>query len=281
MQQNTKEWLDFRKDKIGASDAPIIVGVSPWSTPFQLWEEKLGLREPRPMTAAMQDGKDNEAMILRFYNAAMGVDLQPKVLQHLKWPWMMASLDGYSDEHMVEIKYAGKEDHARAQQGEVPAKYIPQLQHQLCVAGMDWMHYVSSPRNGEMRDTKILKVYRDDEFLDELIALETEFFNMMQNFCPPEMGDKDCSERSDAEWMQLAYDLTKAKLELADQEAKFEELRKRAIDLAAGQSVIGGGIRLTKTHRKGNVDYKAIPELRGVDLELYRGKPSSIWRLTT
>lgn len=40
--QNTQEWEKFRLQKIGASDAPIIMGVSPWKTPFQLWLEKQG-----------------------------------------------------------------------------------------------------------------------------------------------------------------------------------------------------------------------------------------------
>lgn len=40
--QNTQEWEKFRLQKIGASDAPIIMGVSPWKTPFQLWLEKTG-----------------------------------------------------------------------------------------------------------------------------------------------------------------------------------------------------------------------------------------------
>ncbi len=43
--QHSNEWLELRKNKIGASDAPIIMKVSPWKTPYRLWEEKLGLTE--------------------------------------------------------------------------------------------------------------------------------------------------------------------------------------------------------------------------------------------
>ena len=42
MEQKSEEWLDWRKKGIGSSDAPIIMGVSPWKTPFELWEEKTG-----------------------------------------------------------------------------------------------------------------------------------------------------------------------------------------------------------------------------------------------
>ena len=42
IEQGTKRWLEERMSYIGGSDAPIIMGVSPWKTPYQLWEEKMG-----------------------------------------------------------------------------------------------------------------------------------------------------------------------------------------------------------------------------------------------
>jgi len=38
LQQNTPEWIAFRVDKLGASDAPIIMESSPWTTPDRDWE---------------------------------------------------------------------------------------------------------------------------------------------------------------------------------------------------------------------------------------------------
>ena len=40
VEQGSKEWLALRNNKIGASDAPIIMGESSWTTPFQLWQIK-------------------------------------------------------------------------------------------------------------------------------------------------------------------------------------------------------------------------------------------------
>ena len=39
--QQSEEWLEFRRSRIGASDAPIIMGVSPWKTHYKLWVEKI------------------------------------------------------------------------------------------------------------------------------------------------------------------------------------------------------------------------------------------------
>lgn len=52
MKQNTKEWLEWRSQGIGASDAPIIMGASPWKTPYKLWLEK---------TTGQSDFQGNEA----------------------------------------------------------------------------------------------------------------------------------------------------------------------------------------------------------------------------
>ena len=40
------EWLEARKDGLGASDAAALLGLSPWKTNVQLWEEKCGLVIP-------------------------------------------------------------------------------------------------------------------------------------------------------------------------------------------------------------------------------------------
>ena len=41
------EWLEARKNYIGGSDASAILGLNPWKSNIELWEEKTGLREPK------------------------------------------------------------------------------------------------------------------------------------------------------------------------------------------------------------------------------------------
>ena len=36
---------ETRRNFIGGSDAPAIMGVSPWDTPYTCWEKKVGLRQ--------------------------------------------------------------------------------------------------------------------------------------------------------------------------------------------------------------------------------------------
>src|ERR1700690_2844696 len=92
--QGTKEWLDFRKDKVGASDAPVIMGVSPWSTPLKLWEEKMGLRQPRKPTKSMEEGINNEEKARQMFEKETGIYVLPNVFVHPSLGWLMASFDG-------------------------------------------------------------------------------------------------------------------------------------------------------------------------------------------
>ena len=56
-------------------------------------------------------------------------------------------------------------------------------------------------------------------------------------------------------------------------------IKKNLQELANGKSCIGGGIRFARQTRKGNVDYSAIKELEGVNLELYRKPATTYYRI--
>lgn len=42
---NREEWLEERKKGIGGSDVACILGMSPYKSNVELWEEKVGIRE--------------------------------------------------------------------------------------------------------------------------------------------------------------------------------------------------------------------------------------------
>ena len=57
--QGSAEWHQHRRKHRNASETPIILGVSPWQTPYQLWQIKLGLVE-QEVTPAMLRGTQLE-----------------------------------------------------------------------------------------------------------------------------------------------------------------------------------------------------------------------------
>lgn len=275
VQQNTPEWLALRREKIGASDAPIIMGVSPWTTPRQLWETKVGLREPQETTERMQRGHDLEPVARAEFMRQTGIPVHSCVLRHRTHKWMIASLDGLDLERsvVVEIKCPGKRDHESALDGVVPDKYLPQLQHQMEVAEVNTLYYFSF----DGKHGKYIIVEYDREYCTKMLDQEQEFYDCMTSLRSPPLMDKDYEGRDDEEFLAAMQEYSQT-LPYVD---RNEAARLKVISLSRGRNCVGGGFKVTHSLRKGNVDYKAIPELERVDLESYRKKPSDVWRIST
>jgi len=174
LQQNSGAWLAWRRGGVGASDAPVIMGVSPWMDLETLWLEKTGRHAGRPSSHAMRRGQVLEPEARERYIRATGVHVEPVCLEHATRDWMRASLDGLSadGEVVVEIKCPGGADHGRALDGEVPDKYVPQLQHLLAVSGAGLCHYWSY-RDGE---GALIEVVPDRAYIRRLVEREHEFW---------------------------------------------------------------------------------------------------------
>ena len=278
MQQNTPEWLEMRKKHIGASDCPIIMGVSPWKTPIQLWEEKLGLRDPPTMNFAMQRGHDIEPVALKAYNDFTGQNCAPEVVFHKERKYMMASMDGvdFNLDHAVEIKCPGEKDHNLAGEGKIPEKYYPQLQHQLAVIGLDMIDYFSY-KDGSFH---LVQVSRDEKYIKKIYKAEEIFWNHLKNFTSPDLCDRDYIERKDYEWETVAESWVKANKELKFYKNLEQNARNSLIDISKGKSSIGHGVKLQKIVRKGSVDYSTIPQLVGLNLDDFRKADIETWRCT-
>lgn len=277
--QQTPEWLELRKTKIGASDSPIIMQVSPWKTPYQLWLEKMGKHKSEDIKSPnMKRGIILEEKARERFMDMTGLFVLPSVEFHKENEFMMASLDGIDieKENIVEIKCPNADDHFAAVGNMVPEKYFPQLQHQLEVCQLDMAYYFSFDGN----DGVIVKVYRDDKYIKNMVQKEKEFWECMQNKIPPELIERDYIKRNDSQWQEAASKWSSTHTLLKKLEIQEKEQRERLISLSMNKNSIGGGIKLSKIIRKGSVDYSEIPELIGVDLEKHRKKPTESWRIT-
>lgn len=276
MQQNSAEWLQMRKTKIGASDAPIIMGDSPWTTPLELWERKLDLAPEQAMNPAMRRGHEMEEQLLADYNFMTGLNASPSIAFHEEHDWMMASLDGLAADGSVhvEIKTANADDHQTARRGEVPDKYMAQLQHQLYVVGRDIGHYFSH----HLGDNILVEVKRDEEYISRLLKAEQAFLGCLRSFTPPPMTDRDYVPVSDPKTQGLMMELASLQPELKVLQAREAELRKQ-LKARTDRSCRHQRVFWRKTVTKGAVDYAAIPELNDVDIEHYRKDPVERWTL--
>ena len=100
--QGSPEWHEHRRTHRNASETPIVLGVSPWQTPYQLWQQKLGRTAPE-VTAAMLHGTQLEPAARAAYERQTGLVMQPLVMVDGEYS---ASLDGLTlaGDRIVEIK---------------------------------------------------------------------------------------------------------------------------------------------------------------------------------
>jgi putative phage-type endonuclease len=184
LQQGTTAWLAWRRGGIGASDAPAIMGVSPWMDLETLWLDKTGRRRGGFSNHAMRRGQRLEPEARALYIRTTRVRVEPVCLEHGAHPWMRGSLDGISADGSVvlEVKCPGATDHAVALRGDVPAKYVPQLQHLLAVSDAEVCHYWSY-RDGE---GTLIEVAADPGYIRRLVERERDFWqHVLDDRCPP------------------------------------------------------------------------------------------------
>jgi putative phage-type endonuclease len=176
LKQGTKSWLDWRCNLITASDAPIILNMSPFKTRNQLLNEK-DRRFATVANAAMRRGLDLEPIALRQFEKETGIILFPCVGEHENG-WMGASFDGMTIEGdvILEIKCPGKKDHQTALDGIIPTKYIAQLHHQMYVADVQLLYYYSFDGDKGV----IIEVKRHDEFIEIMLEKEREFWDILK-----------------------------------------------------------------------------------------------------
>jgi putative phage-type endonuclease len=277
--QGSQAWLDYRRTMRNASETAAVLGVSPWCTPYQLWLLKTG-RAQTKANAAMQRGTDLEPSARLAYESETGNIMQPLVLQDGAYS---ASLDGMTLEGdlIVEIKcpYQGRDSALwrEVKAGYVPDHYAAQVQHQLMVSGAKLAHlYVFDGTQGLLRTIEPI-----DHAMQRIRDGWDQFQFYLDTDMPPPLTDADVVQRGDADWAVAASAFAAAKqaADLAD--AMVAKARDALVALARHPKEQGAGVSVTRFWKAGAVNYKAVPELKEVNLDKYRGKLREEVRVTT
>jgi putative phage-type endonuclease len=276
--QGSPEWHAHRAQYRNASESAAVMGASPWLTPYQFWQIRTG-RVEQAVTAAMQHGTDMEPRARAAYEAKTGLVMQPLVLTDGEYS---ASLDGITLEGdlLLEVKCPFKGKSSALWQavsaGEVPEYYAIQIQHQLMVAGAAAAHlWVFDGTDGWL-----IAINRDEAVMEAIRAAWDGFQQYLDNDTPPPLTERDTATRDDPVWKLAAVFYLNAKRKAEEATTTLETARERLVALASHPSESGAGVTVTRFWKQGNVDYKRVPELKGVNLEGYRGKGREEVRVT-
>jgi len=184
--QEGPEWLAWRRSGVGGSDCSVLMGVNPWMKEADLRNRKLGLESEGYENERMARGKRLEPIVRAMYEDLTGLRMTPVCVEHDKYSWFKASLDGLSECESVvlEIKCPNDKAHLEALRGWIPRYYYPQVQHQLGVTQAKIMHYVSysdAPRFKPHERIALVEMTPNTSYIKELFLKEQEFVLTLKN----------------------------------------------------------------------------------------------------
>jgi len=276
--QGSDAWLKARQSGIGSSDIAVIMGVSKWGSLYNLWLDKTGqLPEEKRFKGnwATQRGHDLEGPARAIYEQRMNHFFPPAVMVHPEHTFVRASFDGIKHQirRVLEIKCPGREAHEMAKKGMVPPYYWPQCQWLLMVSNYSDLDYLSW--DGET-DPVIVEVKADPAYQAEMLAKAREFWNLVETKTPPETAEMQIEDQELIDLL-INRDRLKEKIDAltAELDAMTDQVKAKVSETAEC-----GDFKITWSEVKGSIDYAKIPELKNIDLEPFRKKPTKRFQIT-
>ena len=129
------DWLEYRKQGIGGSDASVVCGISRYKSPVELWMEKTDQLQAQDAGEAAYWGSQLEALVRAEFTKRTGIEIKTvnQLLQSEEHPFMLANLDGICEvaelgtcifEAKTASAYRGGE-----WEDTIPDEYMRQIQH--------------------------------------------------------------------------------------------------------------------------------------------------------
>ena len=290
---------------IGSSSVGAILGLSPWSSPWDVWARAHGLTESSS-SAATQRGHILEPAIGAHYAHLNNViikkgpeyEAEPLIGPE---PWMHARPDFFVDSEqgkwLLEIKSTRKFDHKWGASGKnaVPPYYAAQCIWQMAVTDDDRCDLAAfATMNDEYRS---FIIHRDSQVEDKMIDYVREWYERhIRGGTPPEIdGSTSCSrslaklfEQESKEFIEpseshldLAQQLRQVRAqcaELDDKKRLLENKIKEEIGTAYGISGVATWSQSKPRNRFDRTSFEADhPELAKRYIKL--GEPTRTFRL--
>ena len=232
------EWLAYRNLGLGGSDASVVCGINRWKSPIELYMEKLNMLPPTDAGEAAYWGSRLEDLVKEEFTMRTGIDVIPvkAILQSEAYPFMLANLDGICEhpeygEVIFEAKTSSIYRNGEWEGDNIPDEYILQIQHYMAVTGFQGA-YIAVLVGGN--NFKWQFVRRDEELIEMLIQLESEFWERVQSNTPPELDGSDASTKF---LSQHFPDSVPAEIELPEEAASLIALYDSACEKMEGLTV--------------------------------------------
>lgn len=287
VEQRSPEWFKQRKGKITGSNIGAILGVNPYKKPADVMREMV--REYHSVepefsgNIATEYGTANEATAvqsLEMFHLSAPVE-ETGFHVHLEYEWLGASPDGLiGDDGVAEIKCPfGQRDKNPPVFKSLfdQPHYFAQTQIEMACTGRTWCAFYQWSQHGDDYHEQAFSQAWFDEALPKLKAFYDAYLIERKN---PERYLKPRHEEQNERFI---VEMVEEYKDLKQQAKTIEEQARDVLlniikECGERESEINGA-KLSRVERKGSIDYKAVPQLEGVDLEQYRKAPSQYWSL--
>lgn len=195
-----EDWLAHRRNSIGGSDAATIVGLNPWSSPYELWADKLDKIPPKKENEAMKLGHDLEDYVAHRFTEATGkrVRRENSIITNTDIPFAHANVDRLvvGERAGIECKTTSALNAKRYKDSDFPANYYVQCQHYMMITGYDkW--YLAVLVLGQ--EFLWFEIKRNEEDIEAMMQAEKDFWEYVEKQeAPPIDGTPACSRTLDA-----------------------------------------------------------------------------------
>ena len=193
-----EDWLEYRKQGIGGSDASVVCGISRYKSPVELWMEKTEQLPAQQVGEAAYWGTQLESLVRAEFTKRTGIEVKidSQFLQSEEHPFMLANLDGICEVPDVgtcifEAKTASAFK-ADEWEDSIPDEYQLQVQHYMAVTGYQGA-YIAVLIGGNTFRWKFIE--RDEELISMLVELESAFWNHVQDATPPPLDGSEASAK--------------------------------------------------------------------------------------
>lgn len=184
---------------VGGSDVAAIFGVSPWTTPMELWLIKKGRMKPAEKSNANQlmMGHLLEPIAAYWYGQKTGntVTEDTHLYQHSDHPYALANFDrrftrkSDGEPGILECKSCTYHKAEEWADDAIPLYYEFQLRFYLAVADVDIGAFSAVWGNNTDNDLAIPEIVRDKAKEDMIFERLEEWIWSLENDKPPTMAD--------------------------------------------------------------------------------------------
>lgn len=228
-----------RKNGIGGSDIPVILGLSKWKTPVALYLEKTGqikdLERNDNSNHLMEIGKMLEPYVISKFEEQTGKKIthQQEIIAHPEYKFLWGTIDGMCDNSLIEIKTTSSL--VRAWNEGVPPYVKAQVAYYAYLTNADDAKIVVLFRDtGEIRtylyernienEREIIKYALDfwDGVCKKISPMPFDFSDVQLLFKKVYDEKKVIASQDD---VQLISKMMKLKNEIKEKENEFEFLK--------------------------------------------------------